>query len=69
MVFGLLPQKIDRHQLRPGDHICTDRNLKTYYHHGIYIGDDRVVHFGRKSSEEEYKCHHGLGERDIRRVL
>jgi hypothetical protein len=40
-----IPMKIKVEELQRGDHICTDRNLKSYYHHGIYIGGDRVIHF------------------------
>lgn len=29
----------------PGDHICVERLGGLYTHHGIYIGDDTVIHF------------------------
>ncbi|XP_044478308.1 protein LEAD-SENSITIVE 1-like isoform X2 [Mangifera indica] len=30
--------------LKPGDHIFTNRAWILYYHHGIYVGDDMVIH-------------------------
>ncbi len=32
-----------------GDHIRVSRGI--YYHHGIYIGDDRVIQFGSPTNE------------------
>lgn len=32
-----------------GDHLRVNRGL--YSHHGIYIGDDRVIHFGSLTNE------------------
>ena len=29
----------------PGDHICVRRKGKFYTHHGIYLGDGKVIHF------------------------
>jgi cell wall-associated NlpC family hydrolase len=54
-LLGLSPHKIEPCELRPGDHIYTDRNLKTYYHHGIYIGNDRVIHLTKVSSHHPAK--------------
>ncbi|KAG6543116.1 hypothetical protein Mapa_015365 [Marchantia paleacea] len=31
--------------LRTGDHICTLRGARKYYHHGIYEGDGTVIHY------------------------
>ncbi|XP_022720158.1 retinoic acid receptor responder protein 3-like [Durio zibethinus] len=28
----------------PGDHIYSERSGGLYYHHGIYVGDDMVIH-------------------------
>lgn len=63
--MGLLAfqtMKINEGELRAGDHIYTDRNQHTYYHHGIFIGDDRVIHFTKVSSKHpavpEEKCDH-----------
>ncbi|KAJ3678598.1 hypothetical protein LUZ60_002401 [Juncus effusus] len=32
-------------ELKPGDHIYSWRSGFLYVHHGIYIGDDKVIHF------------------------
>lgn len=32
-------------ELLPGDHICVRRRGRFYTHHGIYIGDGKVIHF------------------------
>jgi hypothetical protein len=36
--------------MRPGDHICADRG--TSWDHGIYIGQDQVIHLSCGSSQE-----------------
>ncbi len=36
---------------RPGDHLVTNRGL--YEHHGIYVGDDLVIHFTATSKRKE----------------
>ncbi|KAL5568472.1 hypothetical protein UlMin_025047 [Ulmus minor] len=43
----LLPKAIDRSMLNEGDHIFCHRMAHIYSHHGIYVGDDRVIHFRR----------------------
>lgn len=43
----LLWKKIDPSHLRPGDHIYSHKNGGAYSHHGIYIGDNYVIHFNR----------------------
>ncbi|WOL04262.1 hypothetical protein Cni_G12983 [Canna indica] len=40
-----LHNKISRDQLEVGDHIYVWRKLYAYAHHGIYVGDNRVIHF------------------------
>lgn len=37
--------EIDRKSLTPGDHILAYRKLHSYSHHGIFIGEDRVIHY------------------------
>ena len=32
--------------IQPGDEICVGRWLGAYAHHGVYVGDGRVVQFG-----------------------
>jgi len=36
---------VTANDLRPGDHIYTWRKGGIYAHHGIYIGNDQVIHF------------------------
>ncbi|KAL6660998.1 hypothetical protein ACP70R_000382 [Stipagrostis hirtigluma subsp. patula] len=50
--MGLLSHRVERSEIRPGDHIYTWRAGYTYSHHvplkGIYVGGSKVVHFTRK---------------------
>lgn len=46
--MGFLSHKIERSEIKPGDHIYTWRALFTYSHHGIYVGGSKVVHFTHK---------------------
>ncbi|CAJ2640593.1 unnamed protein product [Trifolium pratense] len=43
--MGVLFNKIDRKQLKPGDHIYSWRQAYIYAHHGIYVGEGMVIHF------------------------
>ncbi|GAB4844623.1 hypothetical protein Ancab_038024 [Ancistrocladus abbreviatus] len=43
--MGLLCQRVDRSEIKPGDHIYTWRGVFTYSHHGIFVGGSKVVHF------------------------
>lgn len=43
--MGLFSNKISRKKVQPGDHIYTWRTAHTYAHHGIYVGDGKVVHY------------------------
>ncbi|EOA21321.1 hypothetical protein CARUB_v10001682mg [Capsella rubella] len=45
--MGLLSNQIPRDDLKPGDHIYSWRTAYIYSHHGIYVGDERVIHFTR----------------------
>ncbi|KAK9289868.1 hypothetical protein L1049_008029 [Liquidambar formosana] len=49
--MGLLSNRVDRNSLKPGDHIYSWRNAYIYAHHGIYIGDDKIIHFTRRGQE------------------
>ncbi|KAI3518715.1 hypothetical protein L1887_07527 [Cichorium endivia] len=50
--MGLLSNRIlDRKSLKPGEHIYSWRAAYLYAHHGIYIGDNKVVHFTRRGQE------------------
>ncbi|KAK4799566.1 hypothetical protein SAY86_024931 [Trapa natans] len=44
-------RRIDRESLKPGDHIYSWRTAYIYSHHGIYVGDDSVIHFTRRGQE------------------
>lgn len=50
--MGLLSNRIARSSLKPGDHIYSWRSAYVYAHHGIYVGDDKVVHFTRGRGQE-----------------
>ncbi|KAF5768617.1 putative LRAT domain-containing protein [Helianthus annuus] len=49
--MGLLSNRLDRASLKPGDHIYSWRTAYIYAHHGIYLGDNKVVHFTRRGQE------------------
>ncbi|KAG2683111.1 hypothetical protein I3843_10G017500 [Carya illinoinensis] len=49
--MGLLSNRVDRQSLKPGDHIYSWRAAYIYAHHGIYVGDDTVIHFTRRGQE------------------
>ncbi|XP_062191132.1 protein LEAD-SENSITIVE 1-like [Phragmites australis] len=46
--MGLLSHRVERSEIKPGDHIYTWRASYAYSHHGIYVGGSKVVHFTRK---------------------
>ncbi|KAK9122217.1 hypothetical protein Syun_019834 [Stephania yunnanensis] len=48
--MGLLSNRVERAQIKPGDHIYTWRAVYTYSHHGIYVGGNKVVHFTREQN-------------------
>lgn len=43
--MGFLTNKVEKTQIKPGDHIYTYRAVFTYSHHGIFVGGHKVVHF------------------------
>ncbi|CAO2827060.1 unnamed protein product [Amaranthus hypochondriacus] len=49
--MGLLSNRVDRNSLKPGDHIYSWRTAYIYAHHGIYVGDNKVIHFTRHGQE------------------
>ncbi|XP_010543837.1 PREDICTED: uncharacterized protein LOC104816622 [Tarenaya hassleriana] len=49
--MGLLSNRIDKASLKPGDHIYSWRTAYIYAHHGIYVGDNTVIHFTRRGQE------------------
>ncbi|XP_038987594.1 uncharacterized protein LOC103704399 [Phoenix dactylifera] len=50
--MGLLSNRIGKESLKPGDHIYSWRTAYVYAHHGIYVGDDKVIHFTRGQGQE-----------------
>lgn len=50
--MGVLSNKIGREEVKAGDHIYTWRSAYLYSHHGIYIGDEKVIHFTRAPGHE-----------------
>ncbi|GLU00847.1 hypothetical protein SLE2022_181850 [Rubroshorea leprosula] len=48
--MGLLTNRVERDEIKPGDHIYTYRAVFTYSHHGIFVGGSKVVHFRPKPS-------------------
>ncbi|XP_056159012.1 protein LEAD-SENSITIVE 1-like [Syzygium oleosum] len=49
--MGLLSNRVSKESLKPGDHIYSWRTAYVYAHHGVYIGDHKVVHFTRRGQE------------------
>jgi hypothetical protein len=49
--MGLLSNRVARDSLKPGDHIYSWRTAYIYAHHGIYVGDNKVIHFTRRGQE------------------
>ncbi|OMO68514.1 hypothetical protein COLO4_29611 [Corchorus olitorius] len=49
----MLTHRINKESLQPGDHIYCWRLGFLYTDHGIYIGDDKVIHLVRSCSEGE----------------
>ena len=39
--------------LQPGDHLCVRRHGLFYSHHGIYMGNGRVVHYTGQEGKEK----------------
>lgn len=48
----MLSNKINKEELKPGDHIYSWRHAYLYSHHGIYTGDEKVIHFTRGAGQE-----------------
>lgn len=50
--MGVLTNRVAKEDLKFGDHIYSWRSAYTYAHHGIYVEDNKVVHFTRGRNEE-----------------
>ncbi|KAF3433983.1 hypothetical protein FNV43_RR25086 [Rhamnella rubrinervis] len=53
--MGVLLNKIQKEQLKIGDHIYSWRRAYIYAHHGIYVGDEKVIHFTQAARQETGK--------------
>ncbi|XP_057469654.1 protein LEAD-SENSITIVE 1-like [Actinidia eriantha] len=51
-MVGVFSNKISRDELKPGDHIYSWRRAYLFAHHGIYVGDGKVIHFTRAAGQE-----------------
>ncbi|KAJ7542853.1 hypothetical protein O6H91_09G014800 [Diphasiastrum complanatum] len=55
--MDLFSHSVQREALQPGDHIYSWRNAYIFAHHGIYVGDGKVIHFtGGRNIEELAGC-------------
>ncbi|EOY03074.1 NC domain-containing protein-related [Theobroma cacao] len=50
--MGVLSNRISREELKPGDHIYSWRHAYIYAHHGIYVGEGKVIHFTQGGGRE-----------------
>ncbi|KAH1160053.1 hypothetical protein GYH30_031701 [Glycine max] len=50
--MGVLSNKIEMEQLKPGDHIYSWRQAYIFAHHGTYVGEGMVIHFSRGEGKE-----------------
>ncbi|CAH8335110.1 unnamed protein product [Eruca vesicaria subsp. sativa] len=48
--MSLITNKVERDDLKPGDHIYTYRAVFAYSHHGVFVGGSKVVHFKPEQS-------------------
>ncbi|GJN38280.1 hypothetical protein PR202_gb27308 [Eleusine coracana subsp. coracana] len=51
-MVGVLSNRVDRQDVKAGDHIYSWRTAYIYAHHGIYVGDGMVIHFTRAAGHE-----------------
>lgn len=49
------PAENDASRLEPGDHLRV-RRFGLYWHHGIYVSDERVIEFGGNSLLEKHRA-------------
>ncbi|KAL1811876.1 hypothetical protein ACET3Z_021953 [Daucus carota] len=49
--MGILSNRVEKEELKGGDHIYTYRAVFAYSHHGIFVGGNKVVHFTPKKEE------------------
>ncbi|KAH7430456.1 hypothetical protein KP509_09G100100 [Ceratopteris richardii] len=51
--MGLFSNKISKEELHVGDHIYSWKPWYIYAHHGIYIGDNKVINFTARAGGGE----------------
>lgn len=51
--MGLLSNRVEKSEIKSGDHIYTYRAVFAYSHHGIYVGGNKVVHFTHNTPDRE----------------
>ncbi|KAL3622284.1 hypothetical protein CASFOL_033695 [Castilleja foliolosa] len=59
--MGLLSNRVERSEIKPGDHIYTYRAVFAYSHHGIFVGCNKVVHFTRAEASSSEETHDPAG--------
>jgi hypothetical protein len=59
-------EPLTEEDLLPGDHICVKRKGRFYTHHGIYMGEGKVIHFTGSIRE---KVDPEVHETDLSRFL
>ncbi|XWS30605.1 hypothetical protein CRYUN_Cryun23aG0000400 [Craigia yunnanensis] len=52
MKMGVLSNRISREEMKAGDHIYSWRHAYIYAHHGIYVGEGKVIHFTQGAGRE-----------------
>ncbi|CAM6104074.1 unnamed protein product [Calypogeia fissa] len=50
--MGIFSNRIRKEEVKHGDHIYSWRSVYTYAHHGIYVAENRVIHFTRGRNEQ-----------------
>ncbi|XVF71013.1 hypothetical protein PTKIN_Ptkin12aG0000300 [Pterospermum kingtungense] len=50
--MGVLSNRISREEIKAGDHIYSWRHAYIYAHHGIYVGEGKVIHFTQGAGRE-----------------
>ncbi|KAJ9539093.1 hypothetical protein OSB04_031826 [Centaurea solstitialis] len=51
--MGFLSNRVEKSEIKAGDHIYTYRAVFAYSHHGIYVGGNKVVHFTHFTPDRE----------------
>ncbi|KAI3681884.1 hypothetical protein L6452_36689 [Arctium lappa] len=51
--MGFFSNRVERSEIKAGDHIYTYRAVFAYSHHGIYVGGNKVVHFTHFTPDRE----------------